>query len=600
MLPRFLPLAAVATLPMLAGPPVLDGLAFGLKPDTGQDVTLALQALLDGARKKPGTQVRLAPGTYVLRPEQALRRTHEQSNTTVRRPRAYGLLLEDHRGTVLSGQGATLLCHGEMSTLGLIRCEDVVIEGLTLAWARPLTTEARVEALEPTGQVVRIDTAAYPVKVQDGFLHGVVEGQAGRVWSAMEIDARDGRNLRDLAWGSVKAEDLGGGRFRLFNAWKLASTERVLALRHHERSHAGVFGEGGQGLTFRDVTMLGNCGLGYLFQQVKDITLLRAHVHAPKGRFVGPKDDAFHFSGVSGLVKIEGCRVADTPDDPVNVHGTCLPVMRQIAPDTLRAHFAHDQAPAQPLWGKPGDAVAINSRETLLTLQRNTIRSYRLITDREVEITFAHPLAAPVTPDMVVENLSDYPEVEIRGCDFGNNRARGILVSTPRRVLIEDTRFRVQGAAILIPGDANGWFESGAVQDITVRRCTFDNCLVSWTQFSDAVISIWPEVKTREPGRFFHRNIRITGNTFKVFDTALLFADNTEGLSFTGNRILRKRDYEPWLKQKPAFFIRHCQDVDLRGNTVEGELLSTEIRLQDTPEAAVKVDGPFRIRKPLP
>lgn len=577
--------------PLPAGP-ILDAARLGVRPDTGQDVTLALQALLDRAGRVPGTRVVLAPGTYLLRPEHARTRKDAQSNTTLRARRHYGLLLEGHRGTVLAGKGAGLRCHGEMSALGLVGCAQVRIEGITIAWDRPLTTEATVESVDPDGQVVRIDTARQPVRIEDGRLQGLVEAHAGNIWSAMEIDPATGRNLRDLYWGrDLKAQDLGGGRFRLFNGWKFTTPGRVIVLRHHERSHAGVFGEGGRDLEFRDVTMTGNAGLGLLFQQVRNITLLRTHVHAPKGSFAGPKDDAFHFSGVSGKVRIEACRVADTPDDPVNVHGTCLPVLRQTAPDTLRARFAHDQTPAQPLWGKPGDRLALVSRQTLLPVQRNVLRRYRLIDDREVELVFAKPLETGVGEGLAVENLSDYPEVTIRGCDFGNNRARGILVSTPRRVVIERNRFRVQGAAVLVPGDANGWFESGAVSDVLIRNNTFENCLIAETQFSEAVIAVYPEAPRREPGKYFHRNIRIEGNTFQVFDAPLLYADNVQGLAFRNNRLVRTDAFPAWLADRPAVRLIHCADVSIGGNAVEGNLRSTAIQLEDTDPRQVKVTG---------
>jgi hypothetical protein len=34
-------------------------------------------------------------------------------------------------------------------------------------------------------------------------------------------------------------------------------------------------------------------------------------------------------------------------------------------------------------------------------------------------------------------------------------------MSTPGEVLIEKNTFESSGSAILIPGDANGWYESG-------------------------------------------------------------------------------------------------------------------------------------------
>jgi hypothetical protein len=40
-------------------------------------------------------------------------------------------------------------------------------------------------------------------------------------------------------------------------------------------------------------------------------------------------------------------------------------------------------------------------------------------------------------------------------------------------VLIENNRFPSSGSAILIAGDANAWYESGAVRDVTIRGHVF-------------------------------------------------------------------------------------------------------------------------------
>ena len=54
-----------------------------------------------------------------------------------------------------------------------------------------------------------------------------------------------------------------------------------------------------------------------------------------------------------------------------------------------------------------------------------------------------------------------------------NNRARGALFSTPRRTVVEDNLFdHTSGTAILLCGDCNGWYETGACRDVLIRRNT--------------------------------------------------------------------------------------------------------------------------------
>ena len=90
---------------------------------------------------------------------------------------------------------------------------------------------------------------------------------------------------------------------------------------------------------------------------------------------------------------------------------------------------------------------------------------------------------------VAIENYSFSPEVVIRNNWFGSGRARGAVVMTPRRVLIEGNVFESAGAAIVIAGDALLWFAVGASDGVTVRKNTFtDVCRLSDYQYSNADI----------------------------------------------------------------------------------------------------------------
>ena len=56
---------------------------------------------------------------------------------------------------------------------------------------------------------------------------------------------------------------------------------------------------------------------------------------------------------------------------------------------------------------------------------------------------------------------------------------RGILISTPGKVIVEDNYFATAGTPILIEGDTSHWFESGGTEDVLIRNNVFDNCLTS-------------------------------------------------------------------------------------------------------------------------
>ena len=121
----------------------------------------------------------------------------------------------------------------------------------------------------------------------------------------------------------------------------------------------------------------------------------------------------------------------------------------------------------------------------------------------------------------MIENLSWTPEVTIRNSRFERTNARGLLLTTRRKVLIENNTFYHTGMhAILIADDASSWFESGAVKDVTIRNNTFQECASIQEQLSilRQKIMNWLMVI------YVHHNIRIENNIFNFFDRSIVIS----------------------------------------------------------------------------
>jgi hypothetical protein len=216
------------------------------------------------------------------------------------------------------------------------------------------------------------------------------------------------------------------------------------------------------------------------------------------------------------------------------------------------------------------------------------VQSFRLLNDHEAEIRLAAPVPAEIGPGWVLENMTAHPSVRIRNSRFGNQRARGVLFTTPRPVILENNTFYTSGSAVLINGDANGWFESGVVQDAIIRNNIFINCNQADYQFGEAIISIDPVVNKPEAGGFSHRNIRIEKNIFKTFDAPVLYAESVDGLRFIDNTIERTHDYPAWHPRKVAVTLDRCRCVEIRGTRLKGDVLGPFVKAVGT--EALKLD----------
>ena len=126
-----------------------------------------------------------------------------------------------------------------------------------------------------------------------------------------------------------------------------------------------------------------------------------------------------------------------------------------------------------------------------------------------------------------------------------NNRARGSLFSTPKKTVVENNIFdHTSGTAILLCGDCNGWFETGACHDVLIRNNKFINALTNQFQFTNAVISIYPEIPDlKGQKKYFHGGIVIEDNEFETFDMPILYAKSVDGLVFRNNVIRQNHDY---------------------------------------------------------
>ena len=155
-------------------------------------------------------------------------------------------------------------------------------------------------------------------------------------------------------------------------------------------------------------------------------------------------------------------------------------------------------------------------------------------------------------------------EVLIKNCIFRGNRARGILLGSRGRMVIEDNVFHVPGAAILFEGDASHWFEQSGVRDVVIRGNTFDNC--NYGVWGKACIDVKSGIADEfKPTTRYNRNITIEDNLFRVFSPLpLLCMYSVDGLTFRSNRLERTRDYPlSGVKPQPMFDITDSDNVQV-------------------------------------
>lgn len=211
------------------------------------------------------------------------------------------------------------------------------------------------------------------------------------------------------------------------------------------------------------------------------------------------------------------------------------------------------------------DSIAFVNPQTLMLIGYAKLKNAKLLNKREMELELEEDLPKNLKIGDCIENITWTPEVTIRNSRFERTNTRGILVTTRRKVLIENNTFYRTGMhAILIADDALSWYESGPVRDVTIRNNIFEACGYNSAP-GNYIISIAPENHELVTGYFVHKNISIENNIFKVYDYPILSARSTEGLVFKGNTIIQT-DLLKTGPKRPAFNLTACKDVMIEKN----------------------------------
>jgi hypothetical protein len=371
--------------------------------------------------------------------------------------------------------------------------------------------------------------------------------------------------------------DHGDGTFTAFQCANPAfKVGQHLALRVWERPAPGFVISDSQDVTLKDVTVHYADGMGLICQSTKDITLDHFKVvpNKAKGRFFSTQADATHFSGCWGKIESNDGVYQGMMDDAINVHGTYLRVLKRVDDKTLECAYMHPQAYGFS-WGTPGEKVIfIQSREmAMLQDTKNVLESITPVDQPTIEgaklfrLTFTHALPESVDPTKAalgIENLSRTPSVVFSGNLVMDNRARGALFSTPQKVVCTNNIFdHISGSGILLCGDCNGWYETGACTDVLIAENTFVNALTSPFQFTEAVISICPEIpEIKETSPYLHRNITIRDNVFAAFDKPLVYAKSVDGLVIQENTFVKTNTYAPYHWHQQWLTLVHCVNVE--------------------------------------
>ena len=584
-----LSLSLVLSCTTLSAQKVYEISAFGLKANSSKNASPVLQKALAKikAEYKEGEKVilRFPEGRYEFHEKGAAVREYYISNHDQTNPKKVGIALEDMKNLTLDGQGSEFVFHGRMLPVSLLRSENCLLKNFSIDFENPHIAQVKIVENDPQDGIVFEPAPWVDYRIaKDSIFEAYGEGWTMRHSWGIAFDGDTKHlvyNTSDIGCPTKGASEVAPRRIHA-PGWKDARLVpgTVVAMRGWGRPTPGIFLSHDVNTTIENVKVHYAEGMGLLAQLCENITLEEFGV-CLKGdadpRYFTTQADATHFSGCKG--KIVSCNglYEGMMDDAINVHGTYLKVVKRVDDRTLVGRYMHDQSWGFE-WGCPGDEVQfIRSNTMELVGKQNKITSIRPYDKEQTEgareflITFQEPVDQVINEQsgFGIENLTWTPEVLFSGNVIRNNRARGSLFSTPRKTIVENNLFdHTSGAAILLCGDCNGWFETGACRHVIIRKNRFVNALTNLFQFTNAVISIYPEIPDlKGQQQYFHGGpeggIVIEDNEFETFDAPILYAKSVDGLVFRNNTIKLNTEYKPFHPNRNRFWLERVTNVTI-------------------------------------
>lgn len=572
----------------------VDAASFGVKPGS-HDSTAKVAALLTYIKEHNITKVTFATGEYHFYPGLATEDYAFISNNDQGLKRI-AFYLKNISNLTIDGQGSAFTMHGGINPFILQDATNVSIKNLSIDFTRAFHSEGIILAVGNGFMDLHIPDA-FPYSINSaGILEfkGLREYPSGypineklerRKDALHAYDYRFKRLLEydvntrataymasDIQTGSwLRAQQLEGkNNIRIYHSELQGTVGNIMTFSAKYRKYPAIVISDSDDVLLDNVTIFHAGGMGVLGQRCRNVTIQNSKVTPSKGRIISATADATHFNNCQGDIKLINNLFENQQDDATNIHGIYAMFLELKSPNTALIKIQHPQQ-----WGfdfiDAGDTMELVQSKSLITYGTNTVTKVKKLNTEIYEVTFASAIDPKIIVGDSIAEVRDYANVLIKGNTIRRNRARGMLLNSRGKTVVEDNYFHVPGAAILFEGDAINWFEQGGVRDVTIRGNTFDNS--HFSIWGKAIIAVAAGIdKEFQDVSRYNKNIVIEGNIFNVYDKGLLLdLFSVSHVTFKNNKINKSDFFPARTLTTPEFFrTRFSDDVIIEDNQFFG------------------------------
>lgn len=533
--------------------------SFSVKPDT--EATVGFRNLFNTSAKTPiNKNLTLSKGNYVFLSKNANIDKFYITNTIARdeykklkaEPNIHksAVVIDGVSNMEIDFNDSTFIMDGKMTHIVIKDCYNIKLKNLTVETVMP-----NVHKLT----VLKASTFYATFKVDDATTFVEEKGEFYWVGTDYKMKFTDYTHFGWCWYPTAKPDNFNhtnrSKQHPFFGATSVKQiAEKTFTVRYIypvdfvagqifyafpcTREEVGIFVENSDKIALENIKQTYNNSLAFVAQNSSNITIENVDFSPNKKYEVDfcSVADFLQFSMCRGKIAVRNSNFDNAGDDVCNVHGFHFEIV-SINHDKITVKFCHPQS-----YGfeciREGDTIAFVNPNTLLEVGRTKVLKAELRDEYFYDLTLT-TYDVPVGVGYVIENISANPDFEFKGNTVNRIVTRGVLCTTRGKILIEDNKFLNTGmSGILISDDANYWYESGPVRDVTIRGNAFMNC-------EENAILIKPEIKKYQGS--VHKNILIENNLFVLNNTHALNVSCTENVIMRGNTYAGTPKYNKWV-----------------------------------------------------
>ena len=554
-----------------------------LEASDNDDFTSAVLEVLQ-KDKDLNCTIEFKQGVYNFYPEKAYEKYVKISNND-NGLRKFVFAMEGRKNITINGNGATFIFHGSVIPFLIENSTNIKIENLNIEYDFPFDFEGVVVAnneKEKTFDLNIHEDNKY--KIKDDILY----------FSGYDWEIGLGENIvynaatqspeyytsnyeHNFHKNVLKAQALGDNlvRFSNLNSKKVPPVGSIYSDKGPHGENRNIVGfrvYKSKNLKLHNINVYHSGAMALIAEKTETIALNNFNVILKEGssRVISATADATHFINCKGEISLENCRFENMLDDATNVHGTYMICDEIIDDFTVAVKFGHFQQEGFD-FAEKGDTLRFIYKTNLLSEGVGVVKNIKKVNENYYTITFDEKIPDFENENIAIENITWMPSLVVKNCTVKQNRARSLLISTSKSVLVENNYFASMMAGIRICGDANYWFESGPVSNVTIRGNTFENLGVGG-HAPQAILQIDPIIgkKFREDG-FYHKNIVFENNMIKTFDPLIIYALSVDGLIIRNNTIIQTKTYPQIFSDLSQFDLQNCVNVKIEKNIYKGD-----------------------------